>query len=71
MYLVGLPNSLVSGANNDSDFDYSIESYDSDDLNSGDSYLCNAMVLYGPHGIGKTAMVYAMASELGFKVFFL
>jgi len=54
--------------NNDSDFDYSIESYDSDDLNSGDSYLCNAMVLYGPHGIGKTAMVYAMANELGFKV---
>ena len=52
---------------NDSDFDYSIESFDSD-LNSDDSYLCNAMVIIGPHGIGKTAMVYAVASELGFKV---
>lgn len=51
----------------DSDFDYSIESYDSD-VNSGESYLCNAIVLHGPHGVGKTAMVYALASELGFKV---
>jgi DNA helicase TIP49 (TBP-interacting protein) len=37
-------------------------------VNSGESYLCNAIVLHGPHGVGKTAMVYALASELGFKV---
>ena len=33
-----------------------------------DDYLCNTMLLLGPAGgIGKTAMVYALAHELGFK----
>jgi len=29
----------------------------------------NAVVISGPHGCGKTAMVYAVAKELGFQVF--
>jgi len=33
-----------------------------------DDNLCSALVLCGPHGVGKTAMVYAVAKELGFKV---
>ncbi|EME86355.1 uncharacterized protein MYCFIDRAFT_172126 [Pseudocercospora fijiensis CIRAD86] len=31
--------------------------------------LSNAVLLSGPHGCGKTAAVYAVAKELGFKVF--
>jgi DNA polymerase III delta prime subunit len=31
--------------------------------------LKNAVVISGPHGCGKTAMVYAVARELGFEVF--
>jgi len=33
-----------------------------------DNNLCSALVLCGPHGVGKTSMVYAVAKELGFKV---
>ncbi|XP_017287594.1 ATPase family AAA domain-containing protein 5b isoform X2 [Kryptolebias marmoratus] len=35
----------------------------------GEEALCNAMLLTGPPGVGKTASVYACAQELGFKVF--
>ncbi|KAM8771979.1 ATPase family AAA domain-containing protein 5b [Acanthopagrus schlegelii] len=31
--------------------------------------LCNAMLITGPPGVGKTAAVYACCQELGFKVF--
>nr|WKN12656.1 Atad5b [Haplophryne mollis] len=31
--------------------------------------LCNAMLITGPPGVGKTASVYACSQELGFKVF--
>ncbi|KAK3608231.1 hypothetical protein CHS0354_007245 [Potamilus streckersoni] len=48
----------------DSDFDF-----DSDDSEGEDDSLCNTMLITGPHGIGKTASVYALAHELGFKVF--
>lgn len=30
---------------------------------------CNAVLISGPHGCGKTAAVYAVAKELGFEVF--
>ena len=30
--------------------------------------LCNAMLLVGPHGSGKTAALYAIAKELGFEI---
>ncbi|KAK6435425.1 hypothetical protein LTR95_008384 [Oleoguttula sp. CCFEE 5521] len=35
----------------------------------GNSKLSNAVLLSGPHGCGKTAAAYAVAKELGFKVF--
>jgi len=47
------------------DFDGSLGSGESD---IDDNNLCNALVLCGPHGVGKTSMVYAVAKELGFKV---
>ncbi|CAG5942061.1 unnamed protein product [Menidia menidia] len=37
--------------------------------NEGKQPLCNAMLITGPSGVGKTASVYACAQELGFKVF--
>ncbi|KAG1662297.1 ATPase family AAA domain-containing protein 5 [Nymphon striatum] len=40
--------------------------YDEDD---DDDYMCNTMLISGPHGIGKTSSVYALAEELGFKIF--
>ncbi|XP_055955097.1 ATPase family AAA domain-containing protein 5 [Patella vulgata] len=46
----------------DSDF-YSEDSEDEEDT------LCNTMLITGSHGIGKTATVYALAQELGYKVF--
>ncbi|KAM9314820.1 ATPase family AAA domain-containing protein 5b [Pholidichthys leucotaenia] len=35
----------------------------------GEETLCNAMLITGPSGVGKTASVYACAQELGFKIF--
>lgn len=56
----------------DSDDDFVIsdsrESWLSDDIQSD---LCNTMFLSGPSGIGKTAAVYALAQELGFKVSYM
>lgn len=48
----------------DSDFDY--DSTDSEE--EEEDTLCNTVLLTGPHGIGKTASVYALSNELGFKV---
>ena len=31
--------------------------------------LCNTTLITGPQGVGKTATVYALAQELGYKVF--
>uniref|UniRef100_A0A2D3UQC1 AAA+ ATPase domain-containing protein n=1 Tax=Ramularia collo-cygni TaxID=112498 RepID=A0A2D3UQC1_9PEZI len=36
---------------------------------SNDLKLSNTVLLSGPHGCGKTAAAYAVAEELGFKVF--
>ena len=47
----------------DSDFDFS-----GDDSDEESSQLCNTMLLVGPHGVGKTAAVYALASQLSYKV---
>ena len=30
--------------------------------------LGNTVLVTGPHGVGKTAVVYALAQELGYKV---
>jgi hypothetical protein len=35
----------------------------------GNAKLSNAILLSGPHGCGKSAAAYAVAKELGFKVF--
>ena len=44
---------------------------DSDDSDSEGIGLSTAMFISGPSGAGKTAMVYACAEELGYKVCFL
>ncbi|KAL2087130.1 hypothetical protein ACEWY4_018189 [Coilia grayii] len=51
------------------------ESWDSGDFEGEvvvedcETELCNAVLIAGPHGIGKSTAVYACAQELGFKVF--
>uniref|UniRef100_A0A2C9M576 AAA+ ATPase domain-containing protein n=1 Tax=Biomphalaria glabrata TaxID=6526 RepID=A0A2C9M576_BIOGL len=39
------------------------------DSDEEENKLCNTMLITGPHGTGKTSSVYALAHELGFKVF--
>ncbi|KAK7113127.1 ATPase family AAA domain-containing protein 5-like [Littorina saxatilis] len=56
--------SAKAAGGGDSDFDFSGD--DSDDEGSG---LCNTILLVGPHGVGKTAAVYALAQQLSYKVF--
>ena len=43
---------------------------DSDDSDTEGIGLSTAMFISGPSGTGKTAMVYACAEELGYKVCF-
>lgn len=40
----------------------------SDDSDTEGGGLSTAMFISGPTGVGKTAMVYACAEELGYKV---
>jgi len=40
----------------------------SDDSDTEGFGLSTAMFISGPTGVGKTAMVYACAEELGYKV---
>lgn len=54
-------------ADSDSDFQIDDTSDDSDTECAG---LRTAMFICGPTGVGKTAMVYACAEELGYKVLF-
>ncbi|CAH1793678.1 unnamed protein product [Owenia fusiformis] len=54
----------------DSDFDIDASySEGSDGEEEEDDGLCNTTVICGPHGIGKTSVVYALAQDLGYKVF--
>ena len=56
-------------SDDDSDFDLNDYSSDSDGSEyEDDDRLCNTMVLSGPNGVGKTATVNALATELGYKV---
>ncbi|XP_021363391.1 ATPase family AAA domain-containing protein 5-like isoform X2 [Mizuhopecten yessoensis] len=62
--------SKESGSRDDwwgDDSDFALDSDDSDD--DEEDRLCNTAMLCGPSGIGKTASVYGLAHELGFKVF--
>ena len=44
-------------------------SYDSDDSNAASNNVsANLVMLAGPPGAGKTALVYALAQQLGYKV---
>lgn len=38
---------------------------------SEDDSICNTMLLTGPHGVGKTSAIYALAAELGYQVCFV
>lgn len=42
--------------------------FDMDSDSDEEERLCNTAMLTGPLGVGKTATVYALAQELGFKV---
>ncbi|XP_054763024.2 ATPase family AAA domain-containing protein 5-like isoform X1 [Lytechinus pictus] len=55
---------IDSDDESDDDFYWS-ESEDSEEEDG----LCNTILLSGPHGVGKTSLVYACAQELGFEVF--
>ncbi|XP_074649454.1 ATPase family AAA domain-containing protein 5-like isoform X2 [Tubulanus polymorphus] len=54
-------------SDDDDDFDVKDDS-DNEQFNIDDGAV-NTMCLVGAHGIGKTATVYALAQELGYKVF--
>ena len=43
-------------------------SSDEDSECEDDDGLCSTILLTGPHGSGKSAVVYALAKELGYKV---
>ncbi|XP_052071004.1 ATPase family AAA domain-containing protein 5-like isoform X2 [Mytilus californianus] len=51
-------------ADDDSDFNV-----DSEGSEEEEDKLCNTVMLMGPTGIGKSTTVYALAQEIGFKVF--
>ncbi|XP_078347147.1 uncharacterized protein LOC144632387 isoform X2 [Oculina patagonica] len=53
----------------DSDSDFQMSDNASDDSDTEGGGLSTAMFISGPTGVGKTAMVYACAEELGYKVF--
>lgn len=52
----------------DSDSDFQMSNNALDDSDTEDGGLSTAMFISGPTGVGKTAMVYACAEELGYKV---
>ena len=56
----------------DSDFESDSSNGDSDYVDDDDddvgSGLCNTMLITGPHGVGKTSLVYALSQQLGYKV---
>lgn len=51
-------------AANSSDFEMS-----DSDMEEEPFQLCNTVLLVGPHGVGKTSAVYALAQQLSYKVF--
>lgn len=58
------PDFLPGGNSHNGDLPYSIQ----ENCEVGGDHISSAILLYGPHGSGKTAAVYACASEVGFKV---
>lgn len=52
----------------DSDSDFQMSDDASEDSDTEGVGLSTAMFISGPTGVGKTAMVYACAEELGYKV---
>ncbi len=54
----------------DDDSDFDLDSCSDSDFSDyeEDDGLCNTMLLVGPHGVGKTSTVSAVATELGYKV---
>ncbi|XP_030839835.1 ATPase family AAA domain-containing protein 5 [Strongylocentrotus purpuratus] len=53
-------------SDDESDDDFCCSDIEDSDEEDG---LCNTILLSGPHGVGKTSLVYACAQELGFEVF--
>ncbi len=52
----------------DDESDFELDDSEDSDYEEEDDGLCNTTLLTGPHGVGKTALVYALAQELGYKV---
>ena len=61
-------NHTLEWWDNDSDSDFQMSDNASDDSDTEGVGLNTAMFISGPTGVGKTAMVYACAEELGYKV---
>lgn len=61
-------NHTLDWWDNDSDSDFQMSDNASDDSDTEGVGLNTAMFISGPTGVGKTAMVYACAEELGYKV---
>ncbi|CAL1526340.1 unnamed protein product, partial [Lymnaea stagnalis] len=62
--MVNKPKTKSKGTSTWSDDSDFADSEDEDEPS-----LCNTMLISGPHGVGKTCLVYALAQELGYKVF--
>lgn len=64
-------NQTLEWWDEDSDSDFQMSDDASDDSDTEWGGLSTAMFVSGPTGVGKTAMVYACAEELGYKVLLL
>lgn len=61
-------DSFIATSSSDEDLDSSFATTSSEDDDDDDRLSDNTVLLTGPSGVGKTASVYALAAQLGFKV---
>ncbi|VDO50990.1 unnamed protein product [Schistosoma margrebowiei] len=69
-----IPNQIDVSSSSSSDEDNSTESDEEHNCNPNkrrlrENWQSKAFLLVGPHGTGKSALIYALAKDLGFKIF--